>query len=117
MRPYLTPTEAAALTGVTLRTLERQVDAGALPVLHLSRRLRRIEAWAVLVDAPPILPGAPRVLDVAWLAACLGVPAAAICGAIRAHQLPARRVGGRWQMRRADVYDWLHANTTGGIHE
>jgi excisionase family DNA binding protein len=53
---YLTPDEAAALLGIHLKTLERWVAAGRLPVIQVvpggRRRFRRADVEALLVPRP-----------------------------------------------------------------
>jgi putative molybdopterin biosynthesis protein len=39
-RPMLTPAEAARLANVSRKTVYREIDRGALPVLHVGRQLR-----------------------------------------------------------------------------
>jgi excisionase family DNA binding protein len=39
-RPLLTPREVAAIAGVSLKTVYRQIDVGALPALRAGHQLR-----------------------------------------------------------------------------
>jgi excisionase family DNA binding protein len=38
--PLLSPAEAAYLASVSVKTIRREIDRGALPALHAGRRLR-----------------------------------------------------------------------------
>ena len=111
---YLTLTEARAALGWTRRRFADGVLLGDLPVLTLTSRLRRVEAWAVSPDAPTPFPGCPSRVGLPYLSKHLQVSEKSLRQLWRTGLLPLRRRGRALEITRPDLYDFVAQHTEGG---
>ena len=112
---YLTTTEAAAVIGCSRWTLSRRIHAGELATLHVLPTLRRVEARAVSLDAPPPIPGdLPALIDTTWLARHWRMHRYTAQRLARDGWIPASMREGRWVMPRAVFAAFIRTHTVGG---
>lgn len=112
MGPYLKPSEAARLLRVSPSTMKRRIRDGSLPVLVLSDSLRRVEAHAVLQDAPSA-DEPPAEMGTQDLAVWFDLHPTTILGLVKGGVLPGIMVGGRLVVRRRSLLRFVNDHTIG----
>jgi hypothetical protein len=111
---YLSRHEVARQEGVSVMTITRKVQAGAMSTLVLRPNLWRIEARALDRDAPAAVPGdLPPLVTAQWMAGHWRVHPRTIHRLIHDRRLPAVLVSGQWGMARRDWIRWVQDHTRG----
>lgn len=114
---YLLPQEAALLLGVSRRHVDRLLADERLPHLYINQFLRRVEASALIVGAPEVLPPGPDVVTKSWLANLLRLREFSVQAMASASAIPMWKLtdspSSPYCIRRGELYRWTIDHSRG----